>query len=163
MEVNCSEVTEIRPNCPDFTLENLTNGLQTTGDNFSVTNILLIILLGVIDIVTIFGNLLVILSFIIERRLIQPFNLFILNLAMTDLFVAVPVLTFYSVDTLLGYWPFGIYMCGVWIYFDYAMTFASVFTLVAISVDRLWCVTWPIHFKMHNNKRKSSVIIAIIW
>ena len=36
----------------------------------------------------------------------------------------------------LGSWPFGEFMCAVWIFFDYGMTFASVFTLVVISLDR---------------------------
>ena len=36
----------------------------------------------------------------------------------------------------IGTWPFGEVMCAVWIFFDYGMTFASVFTLVVISLDR---------------------------
>ncbi|XP_060552180.1 alpha-2A adrenergic receptor-like [Ruditapes philippinarum] len=98
-----------------------------------------------------------------EKRLLQPFNMFILNLAVTDFSVAITAMTFYTLDTLLGYWPFGTIMCGVWIYFDFAMTFASVFTLVAISVDRFWCVTWAIHYRMHNNKNKTAFVIGIIW
>ena len=129
----------------------------------SVSNILLAITLSVLDILTIFGNLLVLLAFVMEKRLLQPFNLFILNLAVTDFSVAITAMTFYTLDTLLGYWPFGTIMCGVWIYFDFAMTFASVFTLVAISVDRFWCVTWAIHYKQHNNKNKTALVIAIIW
>ena len=129
----------------------------------SVKNIILMIVLVILDIVTIFGNLLVLLSFVIERRLLQPFNLFILNLAVTDFSVAITAMTFYTIDTVLGYWPFGSIMCGVWIYFDFAMTFASVFTLVAISIDRFWCVTWAIHYKMHNNRSKTMIILGVIW
>jgi hypothetical protein len=129
----------------------------------SVSNILLAITLAILDILTIFGNLLVLLAFIMEKRLLQPFNMFILNLAVTDFSVAITAMTFYTLDTLLGYWPFGTIMCGVWIYFDFAMTFASVFTLVAISVDRFWCVTWAIHYRMHNNKNKTAFVIGIIW
>ena len=58
------------------------------------------------------------------------------NLAITDVSVAIFAMSFYTFDVLLGYWPFGEFMCGVWIFFDYGMTFASVFTLVAISFDR---------------------------
>ena len=58
------------------------------------------------------------------------------NLAVTDVSVAVTAMSFYTFDVLLGYWPFGEFMCGVWIFFDYGMTFASVFTLLAISLDR---------------------------
>lgn len=160
--MNCSGVLL---NCTNASVinKNRTDEWQTPTFDASVKNIILAVVLGILDIVTIFGNLLVILSFMIERKLLQPFNLFILNLAVTDFLVAITAMTFYTIDTLLGYWPFGIYMCAVWIYFDFAMTFASVFTLVAISVDRFWCVTWPIHFKMHNNKKKSAIIIAAVW
>lgn len=129
----------------------------------SAKNIILAIVLTLIDVITVFGNLLVLLSFIIEKRLLQPFNLFILNLAVTDFLVAITAMTFYTIDTLLGYWPFGYIMCGVWIYFDFAMTFASVFTLVAISIDRFWCVTWAIHYRMHNNRSRTAIILAVIW
>ncbi|WAR04929.1 ADA2C-like protein [Mya arenaria] len=126
-------------------------------------NVILAVVLTILDVVTIFGNLLVLLSFVIERRLLQPFNLYILNLAVTDFFVAITAMTFYTLDTLLGYWPFGRIMCGVWIYFDFAMTFASVFTLVAISVDRFWCVTWAIHYRTHNNRFRTAMVLVFIW
>ncbi|WAR04942.1 ADA2C-like protein [Mya arenaria] len=133
--------------------------------DFQVTakKIILAVVLTLMDLLTIFGNLLVLLSFAIERRLLQPFNLYILNLAVTDFFVAITAMTFYTLDTLLGYWPFGRIMCGVWIYFDFAMTFASVFTLVAISVDRFWCVTWPIHYKKYNNQSFYRLFVVAIW
>lgn len=131
--------------------------------NASAKNVLLAIILTTIDVVTIFGNLLVLVAFVVERKLFQPFNMFIFNLAVTDFLVAVTAMTFYTIDTLLGYWPFGYVMCGLWIYFDFAMTFASVFTLVAISIDRFWCVTWAVHYRMYNNKTKTVIILALIW
>ncbi|ELU05638.1 hypothetical protein CAPTEDRAFT_145497, partial [Capitella teleta] len=70
------------------------------------------------------------------KKLRNTFTFYIANLAITDLMVGMVAMLFYTFDTVLGYWPFGQFMCGVWIFFDYAMTFASVFTLVAISLDR---------------------------
>lgn len=62
----------------------------------------------------------------------------VLQLMLADVAVALTAMSFYTFDVLLGYWPFGEVLCGIWIFFDYGMTFASVFTLVAISVDRYW-------------------------
>lgn len=129
----------------------------------SAKNIILAVTLTTIDIVTIFGNLLVLVAFFVDRKLFNPFNMFIFNLAVTDFLVAITAMTFYTIDTLFGYWPFGEIMCGIWIYFDFAMTFASVFTLVAISVDRFWCCTWAVHYRIHNNKIKTAIVLAIIW
>ncbi|WAR04904.1 ADA2C-like protein [Mya arenaria] len=67
------------------------NKTEFVPPDFQVTakNIILAVVLTLMDIVTIFGNLLVLLSFAIERRLLQPFNLYILKLAVTDFFVAI--------------------------------------------------------------------------
>jgi 1,4-dihydroxy-2-naphthoate octaprenyltransferase len=50
---------------------------------------------------------------------------FIMCWPRTDLTVAITAMTFYTTDNILGYWPFGEFLCGVWIFNDYGMTFAS--------------------------------------
>jgi len=145
-------------------VNNITDVLQGRG-GFEATpkKIFLATVLIAIDVLTVFGNLLVLMSFLVEKRLLQPFNLYILNLAVTDFLVAITAMTFYTIDTLLGFWPFGKLMCGVWIYFDFAMTFASVFTLVAISINRFWSVTWFVHYKTHNTRARTVFILLVIW
>lgn len=54
-------------------------------------------------------------------------------------------------------------LCGLWIFTDFGMTLASIFTLLAISVDRYWSVHWSNHYRTHNTPRKARVIIAVIW
>ncbi|KAK3582966.1 hypothetical protein CHS0354_027080 [Potamilus streckersoni] len=137
--------------------------MQFSGFKVTAENMSLAIALILLVIVTILGNLLVLLSFIIEPRLRQPFNMYIFNLAITDFLVAVTAMTFYSIDTILGYWPFGTVMCGVWIYFDFALTFSSVFTIVAISIDRWWSVTWPNQYRLHNTPLKTLIILLVGW
>ena len=48
-------------------------------------------------------------------------------------------------------------------FFDFGMTFCSIFTLVAISVDRYWSVHWSHHYRLHNNWRKAAIFIAAVW
>lgn len=126
-------------------------------------SILITLTLCIIVMVTIVGNCLVLLAFGLDSRLRQPFNYFIVNLAVTDFLVALFAMSFYTIDTLLGYWPFGVIVCGFWIYIDYAMTFASVFTIVAISLDRYWSVTWAVQYNNTNGKKKNLIILSIIW
>lgn len=143
-----------------------TDTLADTLPKFDPTakNIAIITILTIIVLLTILGNLIVLLAFFLEPKLRnETFNYYIFNLAITDFLVAITAMTFYTIDTVLGYWPFGPAMCAFWIYFDYAMTFGSVFTLTAISVDRFWSVTWPIHYRIHSTVRKTSIMIAIIW
>ncbi|XP_059179600.1 D(2) dopamine receptor-like [Physella acuta] len=95
------------------------------------------VVLYILVLVTFFGNLLVLLAVYKERALQTAFNFLIVNLAVTDMGVAATAMSFYATDMMLGYWPFGRVMCTIWIFCDYGMTFASVFSLVAISADRI--------------------------
>ena len=130
-----------------------------------MSRIIFCAILFFVVVMTLLGNLVVILAFVYDKRLTanNHFNYYIINLAVTDLLVAVMAMSFYTFDVLLGYWPFGEFMCGIWIFFDYGMTFASVFTLVAISADRYWSVAWYLHYRNHNSRKKTVIAIVIVW
>ena len=93
------------------TLPNFTHNADAkwTAPDFNVTpsNVLIAISLTAVVIVTSFGNLIVLIAFVVDTKLWQPFNLYIMNLAVTDFLVGFVAMSFYSIDTLLGYWPFG--------------------------------------------------------
>ncbi|GFR77872.1 muscarinic acetylcholine receptor [Elysia marginata] len=121
------------------------------------------IILYIIVLITLVGNLFVLLAVYMEKSLQTAFNFFIVNLAITDTCVAATAMSFYATDMMLGYWPFGPVVCAVWIFCDYGMTFASVFTLVAISADRFWSVYWSIQYRSINKRKKSFTMIAVVW
>lgn len=158
-------IKQAMSNFSDFT-----NSTNATDDAFVVPlfivswqKVLLASVLTAIVTTTILGNLLVILAIKTDKRMQTPFNYYVINLAITDFLVGLSAMTFYSVDRVLGYWPFGEFMCGVWIFFDYGMTFASVFTLVAISLDRLWSVSWPINYQQNHSMSKVYINLAVVW
>jgi len=67
---------------------------------------------------SIVGNALVCIAVATERSLRRIGNLFIVSLAIADMFVACLVMTFAGVNDLLGYWIFGPQFCDTWIAFD---------------------------------------------
>ncbi|XP_061175915.1 alpha-2B adrenergic receptor-like [Saccostrea echinata] len=142
---------------------NQSSSPNTDETNVHWSKIVLGVFLYLIVLVTIFGNILVLVAVKSNKRLQTVFNFYVVNLALTDVSVAVTAMSFYTLDNILGYWPFGRIMCGVWIFFDYGMTFASVFTLCIISIDRFWAVNWPIHYKSHHNKKKALGMICGVW
>ncbi|KAK7086618.1 hypothetical protein SK128_026147 [Halocaridina rubra] len=125
--------------------------------------ITLFIVQFIIMIETILGNLMVILSVKVEKKLQTPFNYYIVNLAFTDMNVGMSVMSLFMIYNLYDYFPFNNFLCGYWIWSDYTMTFESVMTLAAISVDRLWSVTWSLHYRNHNSGKKSLLIILSTW
>ena len=175
---NCSLVVDVlsakgqlsenlTPLCISNSTSLMDNGVQLipTDSSIPLARIVFCTILFIIVFLTIVGNFVVLLAFLTERRLTNNnhFNYYIMNLALTDLLVACLAMTFYTVDVLVGYWPFGEFMCGVWIFFDYGMTFASVFTLVAISADRYWSVAWALHYRNHSSRRKTLYTILVTW
>ncbi|CAD5120009.1 DgyrCDS8592 [Dimorphilus gyrociliatus] len=127
------------------------------------STVVLGLFLSCTTIITLWGNLVVLIAFFMTKKLRTTFTFYLINLAITDAAVALTAMSFYTFDVILGYWPFGEFMCGVWIFFDYGMTFASVFTLVSISVDRLWAVKRPIQYKQHSTKKRVIYIIIVCW
>jgi presenilin-like A22 family membrane protease len=109
------------------------------------------------------ANILVLISFANEKKLRTTFSILIANLALTDFIVAIIPMNFYTINTTLGYWPLGKVLCGLWVVVDYNTVFASTYTLMAISIDRLWSVKWGILYRQHNTKRKAVTVVALIW
>ena len=138
--------------------------LSTAPQHIPPLRIFICSVLFFICILSVFGNILVLVAIATDRNLHKSnFNLFVANLAVTDVSVALTAMPFYTIDILLGYWPFGEIICAMWIWFDYAMTFASMFTLIVISLDRFWSVQWSLHYRQHNTRTKTSIAITAVW
>lgn len=83
----------------------LTTHLVTTASTStspSASAIVICSLLLCVVVVTIVGNLVVLLAPIVERKLRNSLTYLIMNLAITDLLVAVMAMSFYTFDILLG-------------------------------------------------------------
>ncbi|XP_028274008.1 neuropeptide FF receptor 2 [Parambassis ranga] len=88
-------------------------------------------------------------------------NLFILNLAISDLLVGIFCMPTTLVDNIITGWPFGSVVCKLSGMVQGISVSASVFTLVAIAVDRFRCIVYP--FKQKLTITTSKLIIIIIW
>ncbi|ELT93666.1 hypothetical protein CAPTEDRAFT_122114 [Capitella teleta] len=125
----------------------------------------LVTLLWLTGIIAIIGNCLVIIAFISDHRklLRVNFNIYILNLAITDVSVASTSLPFFAMELYNGSWVYDKFTCAFWILVDWGMTFASIFFLVAISIDRYWAACWPNNYrKLNTSNRKTCIIVGIV-
>lgn len=141
-----------------------TTGSSSTSDRLDFWGHLLTVLMAVIGVSALIGNLLVLIAFATDKKVRRlNFNLFLFNLAITDVLVSVVAVPFYVIDIALGYWPFDEYVCALWIFMDWGMTFASIFNLVAISIDRFWAVQFSTHYKQKSTRRNNILTICLIW
>ncbi|NXY14771.1 NPFF2 protein, partial [Atrichornis clamosus] len=88
-------------------------------------------------------------------------NLFILNLAISDLLVGLFCMPTTLLDNIIAGWPFGSLVCKMSGMVQGISVSASVFTLVAIAVDRFRCIVYP--FKQKLTTPTAVAIIAVIW
>ncbi|KAG7318139.1 hypothetical protein KOW79_017894 [Hemibagrus wyckioides] len=107
------------------------------------------------------GNGLVCLIVLENRRMRTVTNLFIFNLAVSDLLVGVFCIPTTLVDNLITGWPFSNMVCKLSGLVQGMSVAASVFTLVAIAVDRFRCIVYPFQPKL--TLLVAKVTIAMIW
>ncbi|KAL0269852.1 UNVERIFIED_CONTAM: hypothetical protein PYX00_007450 [Menopon gallinae] len=114
-------------------------------------------------VVTIVGNVLVILSVFTYKPLRTVQNFFIVSLAVADLMVAVLVLPFNVAYSVLGRWVFGIGVCKMWLTSDVLCCTASILNLCAIALDRYWAITDPINYALKRTLRRVLFMIFVVW
>ncbi|KGL79422.1 Histamine H3 receptor, partial [Tinamus guttatus] len=125
---------------------------------------LLAVLMVLLALVTILGNALVILAFLLDRNLRHRSNYFFLNLAISDFAVGAFCIPLYIPYSLTGKWQLGRNVCKFWLLMDYLLCTASVFNIVLISYDRFLCVTKAVSYRVQQGAASSPVVkMAAIW
>ena len=90
-------------------------------------------------------------------------NYFIISLATADLMVCTFVMPYNAVNEILGYWPFGLVFCDVYISLDILCCTASILNLCVISLDRYLAITSPFTYYERITKKTAGVLIAVVW
>lgn len=120
-------------------------------------------LLTLLIIWTLLGNVLVCAAIVRSRHLrAKMTNVFIVSLAVSDLFVALLVMPWKAAAEVAGHWPFGAF-CDVWVAFDIMCSTASILNLCVISVDRYWAISRPFHYQRKMTRRVALVMVGLVW
>ncbi|XP_038869879.1 trace amine-associated receptor 4-like [Salvelinus namaycush] len=121
--------------------------------------ITLYIFFSLISAVTVFLNVLVIISISHFKQLHTPTNLLILSLAVSDLLVGLIVIPVMTVAIMESCWGFGEYFCVFHFFITFLCTTLSLGNLVLISIDRYFAVCDPLlyHSKITITGKAASV------
>jgi 7 transmembrane receptor (rhodopsin family) len=156
----------------DFSDKSLQQLMALFGDNFSSSaqpslemlereQLFITILYGSAIAVALMGNLAVLLAFFFGRRRDSDLSVFLANLAFSDIILSVFCMPFTMSQVVKHHWPFSDALCPIVMFLQLSSVISSVYTLVAVGVDRYFFVTRPL--KARLTKRKAKLVIGCIW
>ncbi|XP_030845461.1 G-protein coupled receptor GRL101-like [Strongylocentrotus purpuratus] len=151
---------------------------QTEKDRFSscdnlLQNQLLRILMWILGISALIGNSFVVCYRILQRKRVENSQVqshLISNLAVSDLMMGVYMMIIASTDEFYRgqyylhseYWRGGL-LCSAAGFISMLSSEVSVFLVMIISLDRLFCVVFPFRQSLHLTPRKSLIVIVATW
>ncbi|THD26787.1 Rhabdomeric opsin [Fasciola hepatica] len=118
----------------------------------------------VIGLVGVIGNLFVIVIFSCVKSLRTPKNMLAINLAISDLaFSAVNGFPVKSIASFNQRWGWSKFMCDFYGYTSGLFGFASLTTMMMISVERYCAIVWYDEISLQLDRRKIYILILCIW
>ncbi|XP_033955945.1 muscarinic acetylcholine receptor M3 isoform X1 [Pseudochaenichthys georgianus] len=125
--------------------------------------IIIVLLTGMLSLITVIGNVLVVVSFKVNRQLKTVNNYFLLSLAVADLIIGVISMNLYTAYLVMGYWAMGKWACDMWLAIDYVASNASVMNLLVISFDRYFSITRPLTYRAKRTTKRAGIMIGLAW
>ncbi|XP_068708758.1 D(1A) dopamine receptor-like [Montipora capricornis] len=125
-------------------------------------NILSFSFLLLIITATLVGNSLVILAFKRNAKIRTKTNYFVVSLAVADILVALVSMPIWAAYLMAGV-EFNQGLLKIWTFMDILCGVASIINLTAISIERYFCISYPLHYHTTMTSRKAITTIIIIW
>ncbi|XP_054644071.1 cholecystokinin receptor isoform X2 [Dunckerocampus dactyliophorus] len=122
-----------------------------------------ILLYALIFVLSVFGNLLIILVLTANKRMRTVTNTFLLSLAVSDLMMAVFCIPFTLIPSILKDFIFGAIMCKIVSYLMGISVSISTFSLVAIAIERYSAICNPLKSRVWQTRSHAYRVIAATW
>lgn len=119
---------------------------------------------SLVIIVTIIGNLLVILAYCRHSQVRAiPTNTLIFSLSISDFLIGSLVLTINLHWVAEDSWMFGEVVCRLWSTLDYSATYMSTVIIMLISLDRFLLMSQKTRYRTVWTRKRVTIIILVSW
>ncbi|XP_028823142.1 muscarinic acetylcholine receptor M3 isoform X2 [Denticeps clupeoides] len=142
---------------------NVTMAYDPLGGHAIWQVVLIVFFTGSLSLVTVVGNILVLLSFKVNKALKTVNNYYLLSLAFADLIIGVLSMNLYTTYIIMNQWALGNWACDLWLAIDYVASNASVMNLLVISFDRYFSVTRPLTYRVKRTTKRAMTMIGLAW
>ncbi|XP_062983833.1 gastrin/cholecystokinin type B receptor [Elgaria multicarinata webbii] len=122
-----------------------------------------VLLYSAIFLLSVFGNTLIIVVLVMNKRLRTVTNSFLLSLALSDLMVAVFCMPFTFIPNLMHNFIFGKLICKAMTYLMGMSVSVSTFSLVAIAIERYNAICNPLQSRVWQTRSHAYRVIAATW
>ncbi|XP_047547249.1 gastrin/cholecystokinin type B receptor isoform X1 [Lutra lutra] len=120
-------------------------------------------LYAVIFLMSVGGNVLIIVVLGLSRRLRTVTNAFLLSLAVSDLLLAVACMPFTLLPNLMGTFIFGTVVCKAVSYLMGVSVSVSTLSLVAIALERYSAICRPLQARVWQTRSHAARVIIATW
>ncbi|XP_076242880.1 cholecystokinin receptor type A isoform X2 [Calliopsis andreniformis] len=124
---------------------------------------LIVPLYGTIFLLSVVGNSLVLITLARNKRMRTVTNVYLLNLAVSDLLLGVFCMPFTLLGQMLKNFVFGLTLCKLISYFQAVSVSVGVWTLVAISLERYFAICRPLKSRRWQTQFHAYKMIVVVW
>lgn len=141
----------------------LSNNTQITNNSIEImfVDVLILILYGIIFIIGIGGNSLVIYLVSKNKTMRTVTNVFIANMALSDIMICLLSIPFTWISVRYEEWIFGSILCSLVPFSMGVSVYVSTLTSLAIAIDRYFVIVHP--FKPRMKLSVTLIVISVIW
>lgn len=138
------------------------NSFQVPLMPVNIITVVTAVIFIIVFIMGLLGNTLVIYVVVRYAKMKTVTNLYILNLALADelYILGIPFLCTHNV---LSYWPYGEFLCKMYMTADTMSQFTSTFCLTVMSIDRYLAVVHPIRSAKWRKPQVAKILNGMMW